>query len=186
MRGREKMNKQMRRGRTIVAEREQAESESERMQARRKAHRKKTTAAMTVLLMGAVLALSAYLGMEQLSRNHEAGEKEEASDVQIMAQIVDEDGRGQISTRMKRYIAQLEGDFRDLGYTISKVTLPTGAGREIYVDIVGREGMFIKINTDRETAVSAEDATRMLKYLDERDLHPGYLDVRVAGKAYYK
>lgn len=187
MRGQKKeITRQMRRGRTIVAEREQAESESERMQARRKAHRKKNTVAVIVLLMGAVLALSVYLGIEQLSRKRSEGMKEKVDDIQIEAQVVDEDNRGQVSMRVKEYIAQLEGDFRDLGYVVSKVTLPTGASREIYVDIDGWEGMFIKINTDRESAVSAEDAARMLRYLSEHDLHPGYVDVRIAGRAYYK
>lgn len=186
MRGQKETTKQMRRGRTIVAEREQVESESERMQARRKAHRKKNTAAVIVLLMGAVLALSAYLGMEQLSRKRSEGMKEKADDIQIEAQVIDEDNRGQISTRVKEYIAQLEGDFRDLGYVVSKVTLPTGASREIYVDIEGWEGMFIRVNIERDTAVSAEDASRMMRYLAEHDLHPSYVDVRIAGKAYYK
>lgn len=187
MRGQKEVTKQMRRGRTIVAEREQAESESERMQARRRTRRKKNTAAVIVLLMGAVLALSAYLGIEQLSKKRNEGLLGGRSDdVRIEAQVVDEDNRGQISTRVREYIAQLEGDFRDLGYVVSKVTLPTGASREIYVDIDGWEGMFIKVNIDRETAVSAEDAARMLRYLAEHDLHPGYVDVRVVGRAYYK
>lgn len=186
MRGQKKTSRELRQGRTIVAERERVESESERMQARRKAHRKKTTAAMIVILMGAILVLSAYLGMEQLSRNSEIRTEEEEEDLQIAAQVVDEDNHGRISTRVKEYIVQLEEDFRDLGYTISKVTLPTGASREIYIDLEGREGMFVKISIDRETAVSAEDAVRMLNYLDQRDLHPGYVDVRLAGRAYYK
>lgn len=43
------------------------------------------------------------------------------------------------------------------------------------------------MNIDRSVEVSVEDAEKMLKYLDEHDLHPAeYIDVRLEGKAYYK
>lgn len=177
---------QMRRGRTIVAEREQVESESERMQARRKAHRKKTTAGIIVILMAIILALSAYLGMKELTKgdgllNAQLGQPPKA----LQAQFVDEDNRGQISGRMQEYLILLEEDFHDLGYTVTRMTLPTGSSREVYVDFAEREG-YVKVSIDRGSAVSAEDAVRMFHYLDERDLHPAYIDVRLPGKAYYK
>ena len=60
MRGQSKNGEQMRRGRTIVAERERAESESERMQARRQAHRKKKRSMLVGVLFLVVIGLSAY------------------------------------------------------------------------------------------------------------------------------
>lgn len=187
-RERKRQAKELRRGRTIAAEREPAETESERIQARRKVHRRKTSALITVLLMAMVLGLGGYLGMEELSREQRALEEEnsEKQKVQIIAQVVDEDNRGEISRRVQEYIAQLEGDFRDLGYTVTKVTLPKGLSRELFVDLEGKEGMYFKVNIDRGTAVSVEDAVRMIRYLDEHDIHPGYVDIRVAGRAYYK
>ncbi len=189
MRGQGKhKGEQLKRGRTIVAEREQAESESERMQARRKAHRKKTRSFVIVVLIVTALTLGVYLGMKELSREHYGieGGRQDGAELDIKAQIIDEDNRGQVSTRMREYIAQLEGDFRDLGYTVTKVTIPTGTSRELYVDLAEKEGTFFKVNIDRGTAVTAEDATRMLKYIDEKGVQPGYIDIRVAGKAYYK
>jgi len=184
MRGHSKM-KRMRAGQTIVAERERAESESERMQARKKAHRKKTTSVFMALLMMAIVGLICYIAVKEFSEQHRQAQEEISEEVRINAQIVDEDNGGQISMRVKEYIAQLESDFQDLGYRVVKVTLPTGTSRELYVDLEGKE-MYFKINIDRDTAVSAEDVKRMLKYLEERDLHPEYVDVRVEGKAYYK
>lgn len=182
-----RQSKELRKGRTIAAEREPVETESERMQARRKVHRRKTSALVIVLLLAMILGLGAYLGMEELSREREAirGEQEK-EEVKIQAQIVDEDNRGEISRRVREYIAQLEGDFRDLGFRVKKVTLPKGMSRELFVDLEGKDGLYFKVSIDRETAVSAEDAVRMLTYLEEHDLHPGYVDVRLAEKAYYK
>ena len=37
-----------------------------------------------------------------------------------------------------------------------------------------------------QPALTAEDMERMVRYLRERDLKPGYVDVRVEGKAFYK
>lgn len=183
MRGRNKKMQGMKLGRTIVAERERAESDSERMMARKKAHRKQRTSVVIVLLMGAVLALTLYVGVNEL--NERRNETDEVVEVVIKAQLVDEDNRGRISARTKTYIAQLEKDLRDLGYNMTKVTLPTGMSRELYVDLEGKDGYF-KVSLDRETAVTAEDIDRMLRYLEKNGVVPEYVDVRLEGKAYYK
>lgn len=185
MRRKSKM-KTMRLGQTIVAEREWAESESDRMLARKKAHRKQTTSILVVVVLVVILGVLAYLGIRQLSaKQAQVITGTESEEIIIKTQVIDEDGRGQISTRTKEYIARLEQDFRDLGYEVVKVTLPTGVSRDLYVDLAGRE-MYFKVNVDRDAAISAEDAVRMLRYLEERDLHPAYVDVRIDGKAYYK
>lgn len=186
MRGRKNKMKGMRLGQTIVAEREHAESESERMQARKRAKRKQRTSVIVVMLMLAVLGLMIYMGVKGMSKEYIGGVDGNAADsYQITAEIIDEDNHGQVSARVREYVAQLEQDFGDLGYKVTKVVLPTGMSRELYVDLEGRTEYF-KVTTDRETAVTAEDAERMMKYLDERGLHPEYVDVRVEGKAYYK
>lgn len=103
----------------------------------------------------------------------------------ISAEVVDEEGSEQLSSRMKAYIAQLEQDFRDLGMQVIRVTLPAGKSREVYVDLGGVE-TYLKLSVDRATAISAEDAKRALKYLEDHDAHPTYVDLRVEGKAYYQ
>lgn len=184
MRRQSKM-KQMRLGQTIVAERERAESESARMQARKKAHRRQTTSILIVALMLAILGLVFYLGMKEIWAPAELTNLETKNVYQIKAEVVDEDHRNQISTRVQTYIAELEQDLQKLGLKVTKVVLPTGKSRELYVDIEGVEAYF-KVNIDRGTAVSVEDMERMVRYLREQDLHPEYVDVRIEGKAYYK
>lgn len=174
----------MKRGRTIVAERERVESDSERMQARKRARRKRLAAAV---LVGGLIVMVGWLtlrGVRSVIGGYET-EPTETVVYEIKAEIVDEDQRGQISARVKNYIGQLEQDFRDLGKTVRRVVLPAGTSRELYVDLEDEE-VYFKVNMDRDSAVSAEDAVRMLKYLEERDLKPEYVDVRIDGRAYYK
>lgn len=183
MRNRRKRPVQMRLGQTIVAERERVESESERMLARKKAHRRQTTSVLIVALMLLILGLAFYLGMEELAITPEL----ETEDIgyQIRAEIVDEDRRGQISSRVRAFIATLEQDLQELGLKVTKVTLPTGASRELYVDIEGQT-TYYKVDINRNAATTAEDIERMTRYLRENDLHPIYVDARIDGKAYYK
>lgn len=187
MSGRKKQIREMRRGRTIVAEREWVESDSERMQARKQAHRKRKASLLMGILFLMVIGLSAYLGFRELEgRREEVAEKAVAERLEITVPVVDEDQRGQMSERVRAYIAELEREFARKGYTVERVTLPTGMIRAIYVDLEGRD-IFLKMNTDRGVAASVEDVEKMLKYLDERDIHPTeYIDVRLEGKAYYK
>lgn len=178
----------MRAGRTIVAERERIESDSERMQARKKVKRKHTTLVILVLLILVAIGLAIFLGMKELSKEYvvigDAKEKSGEPYV-VQAMIVDEDNSGQISMRVNQYIGELEQAFADLGYKVVKVTLPTGKSRELYVDLEGRE-TFFKVSMERGAAVIAEDAARMIRYLDGHDIHPVYVDVRVEGKGYYQ
>jgi len=188
MRGQSKKSgEQMRRGRTIVAERERAESESERMQARRQAHRKKKRSVLMGLLFLAVVGLSAYLGFRELEgRREEELELVAEEKLEVTVPVIDEDQRGQISERVRAYIAELEREFARKGYTVEQVTLPTGMIRAIYVDLEGRD-VFLKMNIDRSVEASVADVEKMLKYLDGNGLHPAeYIDVRLEGKAYYK
>lgn len=186
MRGRKK-NEYLKSGRTIAAELEQPLAESERLQEHRRTHKRHV---FSVLIVGILLCMVA--GGVYLTFYHfyvaNMGKEENVEPIvtyEPSVVIIDEDSNAAISTRTKEYIGKIERDFRDLGYEISKVTLPTGTTRELYVDLIGYE-LFIKVNMERGTAVSAEDAVRVLKYLEEKDLHPEYVDVRVEGKAYYK
>lgn len=173
------------RGRTIVAEREQVESESERLQERKRIHRKRRRMVILAALVLTVLGALAYTTGQNFVDQYRPGNNVNTEEYVIKAEIVDEDNRGQVSVRTKDYIAQLEQDLRDLGYVVARVTLPTGMSRELYIDIEGQEAYY-KVNTDRGTAVTAEDIDRMAKYLHEHDLHPQYVDVRVEGRGYYK
>ena len=175
---------QMKLGQTIVAERERVESDSERMRARKAQRRKRGAAVVTGVLMVVILGVLLWLGARQLL-DQPQDLAEVAETYEIQAEIVDEDNTGRISERVRGYIGQLEQDLADLGYKVTRVTLPTGTSRELYVDLEGVE-WFFKVTTDRDAAMTAEDMERMVRYLRERDLKPAYVDVRVEGKAFYK
>lgn len=184
MRGRKKRSEGMKLGRTIVAEREQAESEQDRLTARKKVRHKRMMSFLVMILMIAVLGVLTYIGFRQLTDELETG-NDEAIKYVIKAKIVDENQREKISIRMEEYIGLLEQDFRDAGFTVLKVVLPANTSRELHVFLEGMD-WYLKVNMDRGTAVSVEDAGRIIRYLQERGITPEYVDVRVEGKAYYK
>lgn len=184
MRGRNKKT-QLHRGQTIAAERELAESESERLRERKRLHRRRTRSILMAALVLSILGLLAYTTGKNVAQQYGSGAKSSTPEYEIKAEIVDEDNRGKVSARVSNYIAELEQDLADLNYRVDRVTLPTGMSRELYIDINGEETYF-KVNIDRGTAVTAEDIDRVIKYLQEHDLHPSYADVRVEGRAYYQ
>lgn len=175
----------MRLGYAIAGERERAESDFERAELRRQVHRKKAWSLFLLLAMVAALVGLLYLGISELVTGKREQDLTAELDYQIRAEVIDEDGLGQISLRMREYIANLERDFRDAGYTVTRVVLPTGTSRELYVDLKDQTTYF-KMNTDRNSATAVEDAVRMMKYLSEREITPTYVDVRIEGQAYYK
>lgn len=174
----------LRRGQTIVAERERAESESERMLARKKVQRKHVISVLLVFALFLAIGSLIYVGVTSMVRE-KVETKTPVEKYEINAEIVDETGGGQISSRIREYIGRIERDFAALGYEVKRVVLPAGMSRTLYVDLEGMTTYF-KVSLDRDTAVSAEDAKRMIDYLKEHELQPEYVDVRVQGKGYYK
>ncbi len=170
-------------GRTIAQEWEKQESESERLAARKKQKTHKVIKLLSVLAIVAIVAVIA--GMEFGSFLDRREKIEAAKNTpQPTVKIIDEDGSG-ITSRMKEYVAVIEQDFKDLGYKVNRAIVPSGKNREIHLFLDGYE-YYIKFNLDKATSVSAEDADRMIKYLNERGITPEYIDVRVDRKGYYK
>ena len=170
-------------GRTIAEERERLESESERIEAREKAKSRQTR---TVLIF-AILVVVAFglvgLGIKSLAEDPTPVEVAEVA-VMPTAEVVDESGVG-VPKRVMEFLGLVERDFTDVGYTMTRAAVPAGKRREVDVYVDGVP-YYIKMNVDRGSAVSVEDADRMIKYLNAKEIVPGYLDVRVEGKAYYK
>ena len=90
-----------------------------------------------------------------------------------------------MTERIKEYVGRVERDFRDAGYTATKAIVPAGKMREVDIYVEGHPEYY-KMNLDRGTAVSVEDAVRMIEYLAKGGINASYVDVRIAGKAYYK
>ncbi len=176
----------MKRGQTIVAQRDKVETASERMHARKKTKHKRTFAIIVVLLILGALTIAGVIAWQKLMPTEPV--KVETPPVTPQAMIIDEASGNQsnVTTRMKEYVANLESDLKDNGgHKVTRVTLPAGKSREIYVDIENRPYYF-KVNVDRGAGVTAEDIARTIKYLDGKDIKPSkYVDVRVEGKAFY-
>ena len=179
-------------GRTIGEQREKLETANERMIARQKDKRQKRLRVFFVsfgfVALAAVL-VGAYLLLIDRSGENQLKNKPEAYVYQPTIEIVDEDAtaaEGKITSRMQEYIGQAEADFRSLGYQTTKAVLPTNTIREVDFYLDGHPG-FIKMVIDRGTAVSVEDADRMLRYLVNQGITDfQYIDVRLPYKAYWK
>ena len=179
-------------GRTIGEQREKLETANERMIARQKDKRQKRLRVFFVsfgfVALAAVL-VGAYLLLIDRSGENQLKNKPEAYVYQPTIEIVDEDAtaaEGKITSRMQEYIGQAEADFRSLGYQPAKAVLPTNTIREVDFYLDGHPG-FIKMVIDRGTAVSVEDADRMLRYLADQGITDfQYIDVRLPYKAYWK
>ena len=190
---RRKMNRQstFRMGRTIGQQREKLETKNERNAARKqdkKRQRRRViyTIIGFVLLIGTLIFLAFFFVGNGDPAPIEAPTEEVTTEPTI--EIVDEDASAgsHITNRMRSYIGQAEQDFRDLGYRPTKAVVPSGSIREVDFYLEGHPG-FIKTTIDRGTAVTVEDADRMLRYLaGQGTTEFQYIDVRISGKAYWK
>lgn len=174
-------------GKTIVSSREKAVSESERMAQRKKEEkRKKMSGAIffAVLLLIIVVIAGFVINVMNERKKNELPESYTKT-YKPTVEIIDEDGSGYITDKIKTAVGMLEEDFQALGYKVEKAIVPTSTTREVDVYLKGVKPYF-KIHIDRNTAESAEDSVRMINYLEKEDKNASYVDVRIAGRAYYK
>lgn len=190
-RRRENRNSTFKMGRTIGEQREKLETKNERNFARKQDKKRQARRLIfTILGFVALVALLIFLAFFFVGSGEPMpiSTAEPTSSAEPTIEIVDEDASagGKITNRMTAYIAQAEQDFRDLGYTPVKAVIPSGSIREVDFYLEGYPG-FIKTTIDRGSAVTAEDADRMLRYLaGQGTTEFTYIDVRVEGKAYWK
>lgn len=181
----------MRAGQTIGEKREKLETSSERVAAHKKIKKKKYMRVFwTCALFFGVIGLTYYgivhfLPEASIQNNFSYDD----TDYNPSVEIIDEDiiaTGGTLSSRMKTWIGQAEVDFRALGYVPVKVIIPTGMIREVDFYLDGHVGR-IKMSIDRGSAVSVEDADRMIRYLTGAEITEfEYIDVRTEGKGYWK
>lgn len=173
-------------GKTIVSEREKVVSESERMIVRKKAEkRKKFSIAIFFLILILIIVVIAGLVVNFANERKKNEIPETIGKTYVpTVEIFDESDSGYITDKIKSAVGMLEEDFQDFGYKVSRAIVPIGTTREVDIYLDGMETYF-KIHIDRSTSESAEDAVRMIQYLDARDIHARYVDVRIAGRAYY-
>lgn len=106
-------------------------------------------------------------------------------------QIVDNSGAtagaGQLvaSNRFLGFIGRVLSGSEINGLSVKAVTIPAGTTRQIIVTLKGSSIQY-KLSVDRSAGQQVEDMARVNKYLADRGVVPGYVDLRIAGKAYYK
>jgi len=179
-------------GRTIGERRERLETASERMNARKKVKQKQNLRLGATIVGFLAVALIIIFAVIPLLTKREAEPTYSPTFIVPYSptiEVVDEDALatgGELTSRMKEYIGRAEADFRALGYSPTRAVIPTGAIREVRFYLDGYTG-FIKLIIDRDTAISVEDADRMIRYLANLGVTDfEYIDVRIDGKAYWK
>lgn len=106
-------------------------------------------------------------------------------------QIVDESGLPASSSkiiasdRFLGFIGRVVAKSHGSGLPVNKVTIPLLTTRQVAVTLEGSETQY-KLSVDRSAGEQVEDIARISNYLTNNQLAPGYVDVRLAGKAYYK
>jgi hypothetical protein len=89
------------------------------------------------------------------------------------------------SNRFIQFLGKMVGAVNTGGKgSVVEVIIPAST-READLKLQGR-GYPIKTHIDRDPLQQAQDILTTLKYFDDKKLTPQYVDVRVAGKAFYK
>lgn len=106
-------------------------------------------------------------------------------------QIVDQSGATPASgatvasTRFLSFIGKVVSVAKGRGYTVTQATLPAGTTRELAIHLANIQPE-IRLSIDGGAGEQIENMDRSLKYLASKNLTPQYIDVRIAGKAYYQ
>jgi hypothetical protein len=95
------------------------------------------------------------------------------------------DGGAVASSRFLTFVGQVSAALAKSDLRVEKVDIPAGAIRYVNVFLQGKTYPFMA-HIDRDPAEQAADIVVMAKYLDANHIMPHYVDVRVAGKAFWK
>ena len=191
VRHRDHKNSSFMAGRTIGERRERLETANERAAARRKDKNKKAMRLfMTTVIFLAIMGILGFLlvSFAKRAENEVLTEEPAQLEYQPKIEIVDEDAAsgGQITGKMREFVGQVEADLVEYGIKAVRAVVPSGAVRQVNIYLEGRNG-YVKMLIDRGAGVSAEDTSRMLKYLESIGVEDfEYIDVRIDGKAYWK
>ena len=180
-------------GRTIGEKRERLETKRERAAAREKDKRKYRTRVITVSLIFValivILIILARIFWPAPPEEPVVVEPEPVITAEPTIEIVDESAKstgGKITSRMNNYIGLLELDLKSYGLKPVRAVIPQGSIRQINFYLDGYTG-YLKTTIDRGAGVTAEDADRMLRYLQGQGITDfEYIDLRIDGRAFWK
>lgn len=89
------------------------------------------------------------------------------------------------SNRFIEFLGRIVGGVSQAGLNVDKVIIPAGTTREVDLQLASR-AFPIKTHIDREPSSQAQDVVNAVRYLDSKQVVPQYIDVRIAGKAFYQ
>lgn len=89
------------------------------------------------------------------------------------------------SNRFLGFIGRVVARSGVSGLPVSKVTIPSLTTRQVAVTLAG-QGTEYRLSVDRSAGDQVEDISRINRYLASNKIAPGYVDVRISGKAFYK
>lgn len=105
--------------------------------------------------------------------------------------IVDNSGLSSSSSRLVAsnrflgFVGRVIAGSTASGLAVDKVTIPALTTRQVSLTLAGKATEY-KLSVDRSAGQQVEDIVRIDKYLVTRNMKPGYVDVRISGKAFYK
>lgn len=107
-------------------------------------------------------------------------------DVEIIDQsgISVQQGSAIASNRFLSFVGRVVALSKSSGYVVTQAIIPQDTTRQLEIRINGVVPL-IKLSIDRPVGEQIEDMSRVLGYLTGHGLKPGYVDVRVSGKAFY-
>lgn len=110
-----------------------------------------------------------------------------APEVQIVdnSGIQVEAGQAVASNQFLGFVGRVVGLSNARGYTVTQVVIPQNTTRQIELRLKDISYP-VKLVIDRPAGEQVEDMARSLGWLKSRNQTPGYLDVRVSGRAFYK
>lgn len=108
-------------------------------------------------------------------------------DVQVVdnSGISMQKGTAIASNKFLSFVGRVVTLSKSNGYTVTKAVIPANAIRVLEINL--KECSYpIKLSIDRPAGEQVEDMVSALRYLSSNGMNPGYVDVRVSGKAFYK
>ena len=110
-----------------------------------------------------------------------------APSVQIVDQsgINPEQGTPVASARLLGFVGRIVALSEGRGYTAVEVLLPADTTRRLDVKFKSVRSV-VRFSVDRGAGEQVDDMVSSLKYLSERGMNPGYIDVRVSGRTVYR
>ena len=94
-------------------------------------------------------------------------------------------GQEVINRQFLSFLGQAVSEFSQHKMNVSEVILPANTVRQVWFKVEGRE-IQIRMTVDRSAQAQVKQAIATLSYLDNNGAKPGYIDVRVDQRSFYK